>query len=196
MLIHLLTERKADIYTSGCGLTARSPSELTAWSMDLTCPSCITRLFVTHRRVDNVTLTLDLDNPEVAKKFHFSSKPFGFRWLVNKPVLYVYETPEEPSPALALPIQNFVPEIKERPATYEDAQVTAREWVTHHEHHFSAPKKQKKRVITSPPKPKIPEGYDGPLCVKCGKIDEGDFMPNPENMFEQVCMVCLIKTNK
>lgn len=194
MTIHLLTEQKAEIYTAGCGLEQKSkskPANVTAWSMDLTCPSCITRLFVTHRKVDDLAKTIDLDNPEVAKKFHFTGKQFGFRWLIDHPVLYVYETPDEFSPALALPIQNFV-DIHGRAATYPDAQVTAREWIIHHADNFNAPAVKKKKVIASPPKPKVPEGYTGPLCKGCGKHDEGDFMPHPENMLEQLCMTCLV----
>lgn len=195
-VIHLLTEQKGTEFLSGCGLGWKDkdkPPDLTGWSMDLTCPLCITRLFVTHRKVTDLSKTLDLDDPTVAKKFHFSGKRFGFRWLIDGRVVYVYSTPDDFSPMLALPIQNFVPDTHGRDCTYADAQSAARDWIIGHEDGYSAAQPAKKKAaLVSPPKPKVPAGYTGPLCKGCGKPDEGDFMPHPENMIEQLCMTCLV----
>lgn len=207
MSIHLLTEQKAQDFTTGCGRSTRSkdmPPDMTGWSMEVTCPLCVTRLFVAHKRLENLvemTKTIDLDDPTVAKKFHFSGKRFGFRWLIDGRVIYVYETPDGFSPMLALPIQNFVPDTHNRDCTYADAQSAARDWIIKHEDGFANPtaahSKHKKAVIKSAPrKPKMPAGYDGPLCASCGKPDEGDFMPHPENMLAHLCMTCLVAGKK
>lgn len=201
-IVHLLTSQKDSSYNSGCGLSEMSktgmPSDFSGWSSDITCPKCATRLWVTH----GMTKIIDLDDPAVAKKFHFTGKPFGFRWLIGSQLVYIYESPEELSPACAIPISNFVPECLHRPCEYSDAQTTAREWVIKHgdgrvvstsTSKKKPPVRSRARKPAPPPKPFVPADYTGELCAKCGKIDEGDFVPNPNNMLEQVCMVCLLK---
>lgn len=207
--VHLLTKQQGNVYTTGCGREEKSssgmPDDISGWSHDVTCPLCATRLIV-HKRLESheeMTKLIDLDDPNVAKKFRFEGKRHGFRWLIGTPLVYVYNYHEDYSAMLALPIQNFVPEIHGREITYEDAQVTARAWITKHGDSFAATgaltastSASRKRMTRQPPKPVVPPGYDGPLCAKCGKIDEGDFMPNPANMLEEVCMPCLIKGSK
>lgn len=196
MIVHLLINQKDTVYKAGCGVESKvkgpMPDDFSGWSSDITCPKCATRLWVTH----SMTLILDLDDPTVAQKFHFSSKPWGFRWLRDGALIYIYETPEESSPMCAVPVSKFVPETLNRPPTYEEAQQAAKAWVIKHGDNrtHSAPKRHRAKVkkAAPPPKPRIPEGYTGSLCAKCGKIDEGDFVPNPENMLEEVCMTCLI----
>lgn len=196
MIVHLLTGQKGTTYKTGCGVDLKSkeamPDNVSGWSSNISCPPCATRLFVTH----NMHKTIDLDDPTVAKKFHFSGKPFGFRWILDGRVVYIYEDPEGFSAMCCIPISNFVPDTLQRECTYVDAQAAAREWVIKHGdgHIRDAPKQHRKKVISSAPRKKAPpEGYTGSLCVKCGKIDEDDLVPNPENMFEEVCMVCLLK---
>lgn len=207
--VHLVTEVKASVYSSGCGKSFKSkdgmPDNLSGWSSDITCPLCATRLFVVHKRLENLVemkKSLDLDDPTVAKKFHFSGKKFGFRWLLGGRLVYVYESPEGFSPMMALCMQNFVPDTLEREPMYTDAQTVAREWIIKHGDNFastgkSPAKKHRQRIVkTAPSKPKIPEGYEGPLCKSCGKHDEGDFMPHPELMLEHLCMTCLVSGKK
>ena len=196
LVVHLLTGQSSSEYKAGCGIVLKSkdgmPDDFSGWSSDISCPKCATRLFVTH----NMTKLIDIDNPEVAKKFHFSSKPWGFRWLIDEQLVYVYEQPEAPYAMCAFAVYTFVPECLERTPTYTDAQTAAREWVIKHGDNrvHNAPKKHRAAVkkAAPPPKPRIPEGYTGALCCVCGKIDEGDFVPNPENMLEEICMTCLI----
>lgn len=196
MTVHLLTGQSSSEYNTGCGIVLKSkdgmPSDLSGWSSDITCPTCATRLFVTH----DMTMIVDLDDTERVQKFHFGGKPWKFRWLRNELLIYIYE--EHGDHAMcAIPISNFVPECLSRTPTYEDAQAAAREWVIKHGDNrvHNAPKRHRATVkkAAPPPKPKVPEGYDGALCCKCGKIDDGDFVPNPNNMLEEICMTCLIK---
>lgn len=202
LLTHLLVGQSGSSYNAGCGESLKStdgmPENISGWSSDISCPTCATRLFVSH----DMTKIIDLDDPRVAKKFHFNSKPWGFRWVIDVPLLYVYTKPEAHYAMCAVPVGNFVPEVLIRQCTYSDAQTAAREWVIKHGENrmpvTTGKRPQRKAKVKAtkpqvPPKPAIPAGYTGVLCAKCGKIDEGDFVPNPTNMLEEVCMVCLVK---
>lgn len=206
MIVCVLTAQAGDLYTTGCGRQYKSsemPEEVTGWSSEVTCPLCATRVLF-HQKVENfneMTLLIDLGNPEVAKPFHFSTKRFRFKWVVGGRLVYVYNSELDYSPMLAIGIA-----YPDEP-TYENAQVLAKLWILEKEDHFAvtgAPRGAvsvsgggyKRARKSAPPKPIVPPGYDGLLCSTCGKIDEGDFMPSPTNMLEQVCMTCLVKGSK
>lgn len=194
-LVHLLTSQKETTYNSGCGLSQKAkgpmPDNFSGWSSDITCPKCATRLWVTH----SMTKILDLDDPTLVQKFHFTGKPWKFRWLRGEQLVYIFEENSN-SAMCAVPVSNFVPDCLQRTPEYTDAQVTAREWVIKHGNNreYNAPKNHRNRVkkTAPPPKPKVPEGYTGSLCCVCGKIDEGDFVTDPNNMLQEICMTCLI----
>jgi len=154
---------------------------LSGWSSKVTCPLCATRVIV-HKKVETweeVTLLIDLEDPTVAKFFHFESKRFKFAWLIGLSTIYVYNEREAYSPSFAIPIPY------EDEKTYENAQVTAKMWILEHgdRHAPSGPARK-----STPKKP-----VAGPHCDKCGKKDEGDCVESPADSTLLRCMPCYIK---
>lgn len=200
-LVHLHTGQTSGEYFSGCGLVWKSktkPEELSAWSGCLTCPVCTARLFLVHRVVtswEDVLLLIDLDNPEVAQPFHFGGMRYRFRWVIGKPLIYVYDWPSSTSASQACHIP-YGTEL-----TYENAQQAAREFIKRRMSMFDKefvldsykPGTTLARKAHAPVKKAIPSG---PHCHKCLKIDEGDLMPDPADITKELCMPCLIKSSQ
>lgn len=200
-VVHLLTGQSGQEYTSGCGLVYKSktkPVELSAWSGALTCPLCTTRLFVVHRKItswEDLLILCNLDDTTVAKPFHFGGLRFRFRWLIGKPLIYVYDFPHSIAASGAFGIE-YGNEM-----TYENAQERARRHVQSLIGKFDKefvlesykPGTALVRKASQPVQRAIPSG---PHCRLCLKVDEGDLMFDPSDITQQLCMPCLVKTSR
>lgn len=163
------------------------PAEITSWNRYVTCILCATRAVV-HKRLESwesMKALIDLDNPEVAKKFHFTGKRFRFRWLISGRLVYVYNSEQSISPMMAIHID------PDEPSLYEHAQAAARNWIVNHGDGHAEPNthERTRRQAIIKIAPRVPAGYTGPLCPGCKKPDEGDFVDHGE---QKVCVTCLI----
>lgn len=191
MLVHLLTSQAAQAFTGGCGYTAHAkqmPEEFSAWQSLITCPLCVARSIL-HKKVgtiEEMTLLIDLDAPEV-RRFKFTGKPFRFRFL--HPHIYVYLNEESPYCMLAIPCDDEYP---------DGVHAEAKLWILEHEHLHSQDRSWQKKgsAVRAAVQQLDDPSYTGIRCAICKKKDEGDFLPSPNNITEQVCMICLVKMSR
>lgn len=135
---------------------------------------------------------IDIEDFTTVRRFSFPNRRYRFRWPIGFNLVYIYSNEKSPYAMCAIPF--------EESCTYENAQATAKLWVLQLESHgydLSGHELQlrKQRAIKTAIELKD-DGYTGPRCIKCHKKDEGDFLPYPGNMTEQICMVCLVKESK
>lgn len=184
-MIHLLTEVKAGVVSSGCGLEHKD-LKTTAWFSEVTCPICTTRLLV-HRRVskeDIVALITDLENNSRVQLFSFTGKRWKFKWLINEPLIYVFEDAGSAYASYAI-------HIADSDCTYENAQVAAKMHILTFESNNGkdtvALKPKVRRVAPVKVEPTDPH------CDLCWKLDEGDCVESPADETKIRCMTCFIK---
>ena len=188
-MIHALKSQSNGLYQACCGITVKArslPDDFTGWNSKTTCPCCAT-CTVLHLHLttwEEVMLLIDLDDPAVAQRFHFTGKRFSFRWLIGGRLIYVYNSQESFSPMLAI----HLPYGEE--SSYQVAQLTAREWISKHgDSHGETTHKAKPALQ----KPVVPSG---PHCDYCKKPEEGDCVPHPKDPTLLACMACFIKESR
>lgn len=208
--VHSLTGRDNQKYITGCGLSIESkafPKNVTGWTSEMTCIPCLARVYVIHEpltptemerwMLDNVTFD------ENTVKFKFKTFAWRFWWNPGHVMVYVFHGEDSKVPFMSLP-------LNKTDRTREGAIERARQWINDRsfynaeevqeyqdkvDNRAKVRKEGSKTVITgmiAQPTTKIPEGYDGPLCKACGKHDEGDFMPHPDDITQSLCMTCLV----
>lgn len=134
-------------------------------------------------------------------KFHFNGKKWQF--VQRGEWLHIYWSSEHKIPTFAHKLEGDITD-------QENVANQARTWITDHSRKDcsayvdskteSTVTKRRRAVnraaVESRPVRTIPAGYDGPLCARCGKHDEGDFMPHPSDLTKQLCMTCLVAESK